>query len=89
MSYRLSAPSVDAFSSWIASPGLDRSTVNKVLAWLQEFADDPTVKPSVRVPSLEQLHAYLVPDTDVVVAAIVDDGHEMIDLVEVETLPQR
>lgn len=48
---------------------------------------EPEQQASVRLPGLERVQAYLVPDTDVLVMTIVDDSHELIDVVEVETLP--
>jgi len=83
--YRLSESSVAPVTDWIAA-NRDSPLGERLLAWLGEFVEHPDRTPSLPVRAVARLHAYLVPGTDVVVAAIVDRARRLIDLVAVETL---
>jgi hypothetical protein len=83
--YRLSESSVAPVADWIAS-NRDRSIRERLLTWLADFAEHPDRTPWLPVRTVARLQAYLVPGTDVVVAAIVDRTRRLIDLVTVETL---
>lgn len=85
--YRLSESSLGTVTDWIAS-NKDQSVRERLLAWLSDFAEHPGSTPFLRVPEVERVQAYLVPGTDVVVAAIIDESHGLIDVVEVETLQE-